>query len=217
MSEDLPTTTPPARKTGSYEPATAEFEVWIEHPDAFKAEHLSELSKLELMKLVKVLREVITTQESKIAVITEIGSALGTALKLDELLAVVMDKVTGLMDAERSTLFLVDEASGELWSTVTQGVKNTEIRLRIGQGVAGWVAQTGKSINIHDAYDDPRFNPEVDAKTGFQTRSILCQPIRNQDGKILGVLQVLNRRSGHFMPEDENLLTALSAQIAIAI
>lgn len=217
MSEDLPTTTPPARKTGSYEPATAEFEVWIEHPDAFKPEHLSELSKLELIKLVKVLREVVTQQESKIAVITEIGSALGTALKLDELLAVVMDKVTGLMDAERSTLFLVDEASGELWSKVTQGVKNTEIRLRIGQGVAGWVAQNGKSINIHDAYDDPRFNPEVDAKTGFQTRSILCQPIRNQDGQILGVLQVLNRRSGHFTAEDENLLTALSAQIAIAI
>ena len=217
MSEDLPTTTPPARKTGSYEPATAEFEVWIEHPDAFKAEHLSELSKLELMKLVKVLREVITQQDSKIAVITEIGSALGTALKLDDLLAVVMDNVTGLMDAERSTLFLVDEESGELWSKVTQGVTNTEIRLRAGQGVAGWVARTGKSINIHDAYNDPRFNPDVDAKTGFQTNSILCQPIRNQEGKILGVLQVLNRRSGHFTTEDENLLTALSAQIAIAI
>ncbi len=217
MSEDLPTTTPLARKTGSYEPATAEFEVWIEHPDAFKTEHLAELSKLELMKLVKVLREVVTQQESKIAVITEIGSALGTALKLDELLTVVMDKVTGLMDAERSTLFLVDEKSGDLWSKVTQGVLNTEIRLRFGQGVAGWVAQTGKSINIRDAYDDPRFNPAVDAKTGFQTRSILCQPIRNQDGKILGVLQVLNRRRGPFTPDDENLLSALSVQIAIAI
>ena len=217
MSEDLPHTTAPARRTGSYEPATAEFEVWIEHPDAFRPEQLQELSKLELMKLVKVLREVVTQQESKIAVITEIGSALGTALKLDELLAVVMDKVTRLMDAERSTLFLVDRDSGELWSKVTQGVRNTEIRLRVGEGIAGWVAQTGKSINIHDAYDDPRFNPAVDAKTGFQTRSILCQPIRNQDGTILGVLQVLNRRSGHFTPEDENLLSALSAQIAIAI
>lgn len=217
MSEDLPQTTPPARRTGSYEPATAEFEVWIESPDAFRPEHLAELSKLELIKLVKVLREVVTQQESKITVITEIGSALGTALKLDDLLAVVMDKVTRLMDAERSTLFLVDAERGELWSKVTQGVKNTEIRLRIGQGIAGWVAQTGQSINIRDAYSDPRFNPDYDARTGFQTRSILCQPIRNQDGEILGVLQVLNRRRGPFTPEDENLLSALSAQIAIAI
>lgn len=216
MTEDF-TTPPPVRKTGSYEPATAEFEVWIEHPDAFQSEQLAEFSKLELMKLVKVLRQVITQQESKITVITEIGSALGTAVKLDELLAVVMDKVTRLMDAERSTLFLVDEQSNELWSKVTQGVKNTEIRLRIGSGVAGWVARTGKSINIRDAYEDTRFNPQFDAQTGFQTRSILCQPIRNQEGKILGVLQVLNRKRGPFTPEDENLLSALSAQIAIAI
>lgn len=217
MTEDVTTTSAPARKTGSYEPATAEFEVWIEHPDAFSQEHLQQLSKLELIKLVKVLREVVTQQEAKIACITEIGSALGTALQLDELLAVVMDKVTSLMEAERSTLFLVDGSHGELWSKVTQGILNQEIRLKVGQGIAGWVAQTGKSINIRDAYNDPRFNPEVDAKTGYQTRSILCQPIRNQEGRTLGVIQVLNRRTGHFTPEDENLLSALCAQIAIAI
>lgn len=217
MSEDLPQTTPPARKTGSFEPATAEFEVWIDHADAFSQESLQELSKLELIKLVKILREVVTQQEAKIAVITEIGSALGTALQLDELLAVVMERVTGLMEAERSTLFLVDEEHDELWSKVTQGIVNTEIRLKIGQGIAGWVAQTGKSINIRDAYSDPRFNPEVDAKTGYETQTILCQPIRNQEGRILGVIQVLNREQGHFTTEDENLLSALSSQIAIAI
>lgn len=217
MSEDLPQPTPPARKTGSFEPATAEFEVWIEHLDAFSSESLGELSKLELIKLVKVLREVVTQQEAKIAVITEIGTALGSAVHIDDLLAIVMDRVTGLMDAQRSTLFLVDNESGALWSKVTQGIRNTEIRLRMGQGIAGWVAESGKSINIKDAYDDDRFNPEVDAKTGYQTRSILCQPIRNQSGKILGVIQVLNRRTGHFTPEDENLLSALCAQIAIAI
>ncbi len=218
MSEDVtPTTTVPARRTGSYEPATAEFEVWIEHPDAFRQEHLEQLSKLELIKLVKVLREVVTQQEAKIACITEIGTALGTAIHLDELLAVVMDKVTSLMEAERSTLFLVDEERGELWSKVTQGILNQEIRLDLGQGIAGWVAQNDKSINIRDAYNDPRFNPEVDAKTGFQTQSILCQPIRNQEGRTVGVIQVLNRRNGPFTPEDENLLSALCAQIAIAI
>lgn len=217
MSEDATHASAPARKTGTYEPATAEFEVWIEHPDAFRSEHLQQLSKLELIKLVKVLRDVVTQQEAKIACITEIGSALGTALQLDELLAVVMDKVTSLMEAERSTLFLIDEERNELWSKVTQGILNQEIRLNVGQGIAGWVAQTGKSINIRDAYHDPRFNPEVDARTGFQTRSILCQPIRNQDGRILGVLQVLNRKNGPFTPEDENLLSALCAQIAVAI
>ena len=217
MTEDVTHATPTTRRTGSYEAATAELEVWIEHPDAFRPEHLQQLSRTELIKLVKILRDVVSQQEAKIACITEIGSALGTALQLDELLAVVMDKVTSLMEAERSTLFLVDRESGELWSKVTQGILNQEIRLKLGEGIAGWVAHTGKSINIRDAYTDPRFNREVDARTGFQTRSILCQPIRNQDGDTLGAIQVLNRRNGPFTPEDENLLSALSAQIAIAI
>ncbi|MEM1349464.1 MAG: GAF domain-containing protein, partial [Myxococcota bacterium] len=105
----------------------------------------------------------------------------------------------------------------ELWSKIVQGSVNIEIRLQLGQGIAGWVALTGKSLNIRDAYRDPRFNPKVDESTGYLTRNILCQPIRNLQGDIIGVIQVLNRRRGNFSDEDEYLLSAIASQAAVAI
>ena len=208
MSEDLAHTPGPARD---------ELSLLLERPDAFSRAALEELSHDELIQLVTGMRGVVNQQEARFACITEIGSALGTTFNVDELLSVIMDKITELMEAERSTLYLLDPHTDELWSKVSQGVVNTEIRLRMGEGIAGWVAMTGKSINIADAYDDPRFNPEVDARTGFQTRSILCQPIRNQEGIIIGVVQVLNRADGCFTAEAENLLSAIASQAAIAI
>src|SRR5690606_20158785 len=139
------------------------------------------------------------------------------ALHVDQLLETIVEKTTELMDAERSTLFLVDDQTRELWSKVVQGGINIEIRLQQGQGIAGWVALTGKSLNIRDAYQDPRFNPKVDEDTGYITRNILCQPIRNLRGDITGVLQVLNRREDNFTDEDEYLLSAIASQAAIAI
>jgi signal transduction histidine kinase/putative methionine-R-sulfoxide reductase with GAF domain len=147
----------------------------------------------------------------------EISSALGATIQLDELLVLIMEKITKLMDAERSSLFLLDEETGELWSKVSQGIVDQEIRLQPGEGIAGWVAQRGKSLNVRDAYRDPRFNPDTDAETGFTTDSILCQPVRNQEGKTIGVVEVLNAESGEFTPTDENLLSSIASQAAIAI
>jgi len=175
------------------------------------------LSNDELIQRVLALEETVKSQDARFACIAEIGSALGSTFDLDELLIIVMEKITELMQAERSTLFLLDDNGQELWSKITQGVRNTEIRLRIGEGIAGWVGLTGKSINIRDAYGDPRFNPAFDVRTGFQTTSILCQPMRNQEGQIIGVVQVLNQRRGHFSDEDEMLLSVLASQAAIAI
>lgn len=188
-----------------------------EHAGAPASLELEALSHEQLLERVAKLEAQVRAQDARLACIAEISSALGSTFDLDELLNIVMQKITELMQAERSTLFLLDSNGEELWSKITQGVRNTEIRLRVGEGIAGWVALTGKSLNIRDAYDDPRFNPAFDARTGFETRSILCQPMRNQEGQIIGVAQVLNQRRGHFSDEDEMLLSVLASQAAIAI
>lgn len=211
MSEEALTSAPPADEDATIA------DPWREVTGVIDDATILQMSRQELVETVIGLRGALNHSDAKFASITEIGEAMGTTFNLDQLLGVIMDKITELMEAERSTLFVLDEETNELWSRVTQGIKNVEIRLDAGEGIAGWVAKTGKSINIRDAYSDPRFNPEVDARTGYQTRSILCQPIRNQAGQIIGVVQVLNRVDGPFTPEDENLLSAIASQAGIAL
>lgn len=138
-------------------------------------------------------------------------------IKLGSLLQKVMGEATRLLNAERSTLFLNDEKTGELWSEVGQGLESVQIRLPHHLGIAGAVFTSGKAINIPYAYADLRFNPAFDRKTGFFTRSILCVPIVNKHGKVIGVTQVLNKRGGPFTGEDESRLRAFTAQISIAL
>ena len=147
----------------------------------------------------------------------EIGHALSTTLSQENLLQLIISKTTDLMEADRSSLFLVDRDAGEIWSLIAQGDNMQEIRLPIGKGIAGTVAKTGRTINIPDAYKDKRFNPEVDKQTGYRTRSILCMPMRSHDGSILGVIQVLNKLSGPFTADDETLLDALASQAALSL
>jgi len=198
---------------------SAETEVveWLNRSDERLRGAVDEMSTDEIVELLGEAGDALAQKEAKFASMQEISSALGATIQLDELLVLIMEKITKLMDAERSSLFLVDPETGELWSKVSQGVVDQEIRLEPGEGIAGWVAQTGKSINVKDAYTDPRFNPEFDAKTGYTTNSILCQSVRNQEGEIIGVVEVLNAKSGEFTAADENLLSAIASQAAIAI
>ena len=138
-------------------------------------------------------------------------------LDLGALLQRVMGEATRMLDAERSTLFLNDEASNTLFSRVAQGARLGEIRLPNHVGIAGAVFTTGRTINIPHAYADLRFNPSFDRQTGFFTRSILCTPVVNKLGKTIGVTQVLNKRSGPFTPQDESRLKAFTGQVAIAL
>ncbi len=138
-------------------------------------------------------------------------------MKLEMLLQSIMDKVTFVMNADRSTLFLIDENTNELWSKVAQGEGLKEIRFPIGVGIAGYVAESGDTLNIKDAYSDERFNKEIDKKTGYITKTILCMPIKNTTGKTIGVTQVLNKKKGTFQKSDENLLSAFSSLAAISI
>jgi signal transduction histidine kinase len=164
------------------------------------------------------LEQVLAEKNRQLSALREIAMALGSTLDIDELLQIFMRHITALLGADRSTLYLVDAAHDEMWSKIAQGEDRREIRLKIGQGLAGWVGRHGQAINIADAYGDARFNPEVDQQTGYHTGSVLAVPVRNARGDLLGVVQVLNKRDGGvFADTDELLLDALTSQIAVAI
>ena len=148
---------------------------------------------------------------------TDLISDIAGEIKLDVLLRRVMAEATKILKADRSTLFLNDEKSHQLWSQVGEGLGTTEIRLPNHLGIAGNVFQSKKSINIPHAYADLRFNPEFDKKTGYFTRSILCVPLVNRDGKVIGVTQALNKKGGSFSEEDEQRLKAFTARISMAL
>ena len=138
---------------------------------------------------------------------------------LDELLELIINELVETIGADRGTLYLIDKAQGELFSHVLQ--KDTgalrEIRLEVGQGVAGHVAATGQVMNIQDAYGDSRFMRSFDQVTGYRCHTILAAPMRNPQQEIIGVVQLLNKKGGPFTSRDERLLTAMAAQAAILI
>ncbi|MBP1657208.1 MAG: gaf sensor signal transduction histidine kinase [Bacteroidetes bacterium] len=153
----------------------------------------------------------------KLSMLIEASKVVNSAIDLDVLLGVILDVASRSIGADRGTLYLIDRKADELWSKVAQGDGMVEIRLPIGKGLAGYVARTGEVVNITDAYSDPRFNPEIDRKSGYSTRTVLCMPMRNKNGEIIGVIQLLNKRIGHFGPEDEAFIEALSVHAAIAL
>lgn len=147
----------------------------------------------------------------------EVGLALGATNDLDPLLELILAKITEALEADRATLYLRDEATDELLSQIVQGDEVRTIRLRVGQGIAGQVAETGKPLRIDDAYADSRFNPEWDLLTGYRTKSILAAPMKNHEGRTIGVVQVLNKHSGPFSDVDGLILAALATQAAVSI
>ncbi len=147
----------------------------------------------------------------------EVGTALGTTLDLDQLLELILDKITEALEADRATLYLLDEPNEELVSRIAHGEDVRSIRLKIGHGIAGHVARTGKPLHVPDAYKDARFTPEWDMLSGYRTRSILAAPMKNHLGKTIGVVQVLNKKRGEFSEDDADILAALATQAAVSI
>ena len=146
-----------------------------------------------------------------------IVSDVTAEIDLGALLQRVMEEATRMLNADRATLFLNDEKSNELFSRVAMGEGIGEIRLPNNAGIAGSVFTSGKTMNIPHAYADLRFNPAFDKQTGYFTRSILCVPIINKEGKVIGCTQVLNKSGGKFTEEDESRLKAFTQQVAIAL
>ena len=147
----------------------------------------------------------------------DIVAQVSSELKLSLLLQKIIKTISKMLDAERSTLFINDEKTNELFTEVGEGLGVTQIRFPNHLGIAGSVFTTRETINIPHAYADLRFNPSFDRQTGFFTRSILCVPVLNKEGKTIGVTQVLNKRGGPFTREDESRLTAFTSQISIGI
>jgi len=147
----------------------------------------------------------------------DVVSGLISEIDLGALLQKVMSEATRMLNCDRSTLFLNDEKTQELFSQVGEGLGATQIRFPNHLGIAGTVFTSGKTVNIPHAYADLRFNPSFDRQTGFFTRSILCVPVVNKAGKTIGVTQALNKRGGPFTAEDESRLRAFTAQVSIAL
>ena len=156
------------------------------------------------------------TREKEMAFL-DVVADVTSELELGSLLAKVMAEATRMLSADRSTLFMNDAKTNELFSRVAMGDGIGEIRLPNTAGIAGAVFSSGETINIPYAYADLRFNPAFDKQTGYFTRSILCVPVVNKDGKVIGVTQVLNKRGGPFTYEDEQRLKAFTAQVSIAL
>jgi signal transduction histidine kinase len=149
--------------------------------------------------------------------LVEIGLALSSTLDLDALLALVVERAADLVGADGATLFLVDPATGELWSKVLRGTRLREIRLPPGRGIAGAVARTGRVAAVGDAYEDGRFDRDVDRRSGYRTRSIVCAPLRGRDGRVSGVLEVVHRRAGAFGEDAQRLVAAVASQAGVAV
>jgi len=167
---------------------------------------------LKTAQIVEQMRRERKHEKELLDVIADITSEIN----LFKVLQKVMQAATKMLDADRSTLFMNDENKEELFSKVGEGLAD-EIRLQNHLGIAGAVFTKSETINIPYAYADLRFNPAFDKKTGYFTRSILCVPVVNKNGKTIGVIQVLNKRKGPFVEEDEYRLKTFTAQVSIAL
>ena len=149
--------------------------------------------------------------------ILEVTHELSGELNLDALLERIMGATTELLDADRSTVFVHDPKADELWSRFAEGMGTTEIRFPATEGIAGEVFTSGEVENITDPYDHPRFNPNIDHRTGYKTENILCMPISGKSGQRIGVTQVLNKHGGAFTAKDESRLRAFTAQVSVSL
>ncbi|MCX7808901.1 MAG: GAF domain-containing protein, partial [Deltaproteobacteria bacterium] len=123
--------------------------------------------RLSQSQEIASLRAELATEHEKLLAIQDISLAAGSSLDIDELLSVVADRISRIMECERTTIYLLDEKGGFLVSKVAQGEERIEFCLPMGTGLAGWTAKTGVLLNLPNAYDDPRFDREWDKKTGY--------------------------------------------------
>ena len=152
----------------------------------------------------------------KLSALLDIAADLSSELDFDRLFPLIVSKVTEAMKAERTSFYIIDWEQGEIWTKVAEKVG--EIRLALGHGIGGKVAETGETINVADAWDLPYFDRSFDLKHNFRTRSVLCMPITNRSGDRIGVIQVINKAGGaRFDEDDETLLKALSGSVAVAL
>lgn len=159
----------------------------------------------------------VPVQNDPLVSLVKIGRSINALTDINVLLKVIAEETKNAMQADRCTVFIYDKEKNELWSKVALGMDSQEIRFPADKGLAGYVVKTGETLNIADAYNDLRFNKDVDLKTGYRTKTILCMPITNNNQEIIGAFQVLNKADGAFTKNDEDLLIAIGGSASIAL
>lgn len=159
--------------------------------------------------------------EEKLNLLVEFGTRISCEIRLDKLLDIIAQQITKMLDVGRCTIYLKDVEKNELWSKIAQGrgLEHTEIRVPLnGNGVISICARTGETINLPNAYEDPRFCMDVDMVTDFRTHTLLAVPLKNNSGRVLGVFQVANKSDGNpFDKKDEGILLLLATLASSAI
>ena len=163
------------------------------------------------------LESAVLRQAERFSAVLEIATLLSSVRDVDALLKTVMDRLSSLLQAEAATLFMLDAEKQELWSRVLRGGGIDEIRLPLGTGIAGHVMATGQSLLLGDAYKNSHFHPNIDRQSGFVTRSMIAVPLKHVSGRILGVVEVLNRKTDVFTTDDLALVEAVATQIAAVL
>lgn len=154
---------------------------------------------------------------SRLKAAAEIGKLLNSTLDLNKILQTILATAIEHLKADTGTVYLLDEEKKELWSKAVQAGNLVEVRLKYGQGIAGHVAESGKPVLTDNAYNDPHFNPDYDKQTGYHTQSMLCAPMVSREGKMVGVVQIINKVEGAFTEEDLFFLETISLNACIAI
>jgi len=148
------------------------------------------------------------------------SALINSSLQTADVLNYAMKAVEEFMEAEASSVYELDTEKGEIFFRLARGEKGGIIqsrRLKPGEGIAGWVIQSGKPMVVEDVRKESRFSDRFDKETGFKTRSLICVPLFIRE-KTTGALQVINKKNGGpFTEEDLDLLTALAQQIAVAL
>lgn len=175
-------------------------------------------SFLNTLTLIDEITKTDTTPKDPLLSLLRLGRSVAAETDVDKLLEIITEETGKALNADRCTVFLLDDDKKELWSKVAIGMGNDAIRIPANTGLAGHVINTGETVNIKDAYNDPRFNKDIDKKTGYITKTILCMPMRNLNHEISGVFQVLNKHGNSvFTDEDEDLLIAIGSSAGIAL
>jgi diguanylate cyclase (GGDEF)-like protein len=155
----------------------------------------------------------------RLAILTDIVKTANSILEPRKVIELIMEKIQQLIPSEAWSMLMVDEEKQELAFELALGAKGKEVsafRIKIGEGIAGWVAQTGKPTIVNDTQKDPRFAPKFDTKTQFSTHSILCAPLISR-GRTIGVVEIINKLGGRFTQSDLEILLTLVEPCAIAI
>jgi PAS domain S-box-containing protein len=197
----------------------------LTHPEPgfFSQEHLSLVQIIADQAAFAVLNarlyNDIQRRASIMTAIAESASAIGASLQLDEVLQTIVEQTTRALDVEAVSLALVEPGGKELSFRAATGKRSKQIqglRIRLGQGVAGWVAREGKAIIVNDAQNDKRFYEKVDEVTGYKTQAIACAPIQAK-GRVIGVIEALNPSVGIFDNDDLPVLNGIGNLAGTAI